>query len=476
MTVQLEETEKRASKAVQDAHSKALEAERSKIADLENELEDSHIEKKLAEDRAQAEIKKVREDADRQRERWAVTELEMDNEIKSVEARLEAMRARAEEASTEADGAESSAKLLRQIELLQNQYNLAKTNWETIESSLNARLVAIEKDRDEVTRREAEIRKKARDAASKARKHAEETELGVQQIAEKDAEIRSQSAQIESLQRNAQEAEAAIADVRADFERQKRIWESELNARIEEEKTRWQQQRSQPRLARNDSSTVVSRKTSGVDIGSMRKVSAKNIPDLAVHPGLDRSFTRRSSAAIINSRGFASPDREILSPTFHNMEGALTSLHDNGIPPTPTIEADDDDFDRTSSPQQTINDLVSTNVSGAGPTVQLVERMSAAVRRLEGEKAARKDELALVASQRDEARDQIVLLMREVEDVRNQKARTAELEKDLSGVQQRYDACLEMLGEREEEVDELKADVVELKKIYRELVQEKVGG
>ncbi|QIX01932.1 hypothetical protein AMS68_007449 [Peltaster fructicola] len=462
LNLQLQEAEKRAAQAIQAAQNKALEADKNRIADLENELEDSQIEKKLAEDRAQAEIKKVQEDTDRQRERWSVTELELTNEIKSVEARLEAMRARIEEQSTEVDGAESGAKLLRQIELLQNQYNLAKTNWETIEGSLNARLVAMEKDRDEAARREADVRKKARDAGSKARLAAEELESTTQQVREKDAELTENHSKIDALQRSLHDANTTLADAKADFERQRRIWESELAARLEEEKARWQRGARPVRME----SLPLSRKTSGLDIGPRR-----GPPKAGDFPGFERSSTRRSS--VVPSRTAATPDRELLSPPF-STHGSIMNFPDmNGMPPAePEI---DDDFDHESSPHQTINDIVSTNVSGAGPSVQLVERMSAAVRKLEGEKAAHKDELARLGAQRDEARDQIVLLMREVEEARSKKSRVVELEKDMQGVQQRYDACLEMLGEREEEVDELKADVVELKKIYRELVEEKVS-
>jgi hypothetical protein len=51
-----------------------------------------------------------------------------------------------------------------------------------------------------------------------------------------------------------------------------------------------------------------------------------------------------------------------------------------------------------------------------------------------------------------------------------------EVEKEMEALKVRYEAVLEMLGEKEEEVTELRGDVVELKRIYRELVEVKVGG
>jgi chromosome segregation ATPase len=135
-------------------------------------------------------------------------------------------------------------------------------------------------------------------------------------------------------------------------------------------------------------------------------------------------------------------------------------------------------YTETHSPHRgsTINDLVSTSTAGAGPSVQLVERMSAAVRRLESEKAAHKDELARLSTQRDEARNEIVALMREVEGKRKGDGEVDGLRKELEGLKKRYEACLQIVGEKEEEVEELRGDVGELKRIYRELVESKVGG
>lgn len=54
-------------------------------------------------------------------------------------------------------------KLLRQIETLQNQYAVASENWQGIEGSLLGRVAALEKERDEIAKKEADIRRKARE-------------------------------------------------------------------------------------------------------------------------------------------------------------------------------------------------------------------------------------------------------------------------------------------------------------------------
>jgi len=97
--------------------------------------------------------------------------------------------------------------------------------------------------------------------------------------------------------------------------------------------------------------------------------------------------------------------------------------------------------------------------------------MSAAIRRLESEKVAAREELARISRQRDEARAEIVALMRETERNRAALQRVATLEAEVAEVNARYETTLELLGEKSELVEELKADVEDVKAMYRDLVE-----
>ncbi|KAJ8120355.1 hypothetical protein O1611_g10385 [Lasiodiplodia mahajangana] len=107
----------------------------------------------------------------------------------------------------------------------------------------------------------------------------------------------------------------------------------------------------------------------------------------------------------------------------------------------------------------------------AGPSVQVVERMSAAIRRLESEKVAAKEELARISGQRDEARGEIVALIKELETSKTATKRVADLENEVAELNERYQTTLEMLGEKSELVEELRADVQDVKAMYRDLVE-----
>lgn len=162
---QLSQATSAAKEAGVKANAEALESERKRVTDLADELSNVKTERDLAEKQRQNELRELREKGERGKERARVAEIERSGEQSILESRLEAYRARVEEASA-GQGGDVQAKLLRQIETLQNQYAVASENWQGIEGSLLARVTALEKERDDVTKREADIRRKARETVN----------------------------------------------------------------------------------------------------------------------------------------------------------------------------------------------------------------------------------------------------------------------------------------------------------------------
>ncbi|KAK5114872.1 hypothetical protein LTR62_002029 [Meristemomyces frigidus] len=483
MTIQLKEAKAQAERAEREINSKAAEADRARIAALENDLEDAQIEKNLAEDRAGNELKSVRAELLRQKERFDARDTELRNEVANLESRLEATRAVAEEATSDAGNPESNVKLLRQVETLQSQYSLAKANWETIESTLNARVTGLEKERDEASRRETEIRKKARDAALAKRSVEDQVEKLQEQARDVEQALQGRREEVQRLQKRLEDSDRALTAAKADAERQRKVWDVELSQRLEEEKAKWQRASSIP-----STMATSNRKASATELSSLHsttslkrqinRVTSHNLADLRNLTEVQRPIPLRNTAIPGTPVSPARP--ELLhrssngSPSISRQESTI-SLDIPSMPPTPSVEVDQD-FDtdsQTSGPQRTIQDLVSTSTA-AGPSVQVVERMSALVRRLETEKATFKDEIARLGRQRDEARDEVVELMREVDGKRKEEGDVVKLGKEMEAVRERYEASLEMLGEREEEVEELRGDLGEMKRMYRELVERKM--
>lgn len=303
--------------------------------------------------------------------------------------------------------------------------------------------------------------------------------------------------------------------MRAELEHERKTFEDTLQARLEEEKTKWRLETapssaqsihdhhnaflraesptaSFSQLRKPSTSDILalhSRRLGGSTAGS-RTISS-DLPPISPDPTSPPQSRRTSTHPLYINPSLSTrattesltggSNRHDFNPSLPYVNGSSGSVPPSAnasVAPSVDIAVGEDPADRgateISSPHRTVNDLVSVSTVGAGPSVQLVERMSAAVRRLESEKAASKEETARLVAQRDEAREEVVRLMREVDDVKKDKERLGAVEKELEEVKRRYEASLELLGEKQEECEELRNDVLDLKKIYRELVESTV--
>jgi predicted nucleic acid-binding Zn-ribbon protein len=278
--------------------------------------------------------------------------------------------------------------------------------------------------------------------------------------------------ELQKMQQKLEKSADELTSAQKDLVEQKKTSEATLTQKLEDERAKWRDQINSPSHPRGISPVPSTRRSSTLD--AINTV----LPDL-------RPPSRRSSNFPFASPEIGTPPRQnsypasitqaTLSPPHISTNSSILEapsinfepdeyFGESGTPATPSA------YGGTQVPPRGINDIISESTTGAGPSVQLVERMSATVRRLESERAGSKDELARVTTQRDEARQQVVDLMRELEEKQLSTSRVEELEAQLEDLDQRYQTTLEMLGEKSEQVEELNADIADLKKIYRELV------
>ncbi|KAK7567858.1 M protein repeat protein-like protein [Phyllosticta citricarpa] len=462
----------RADEAESKAQRNAGEDAKRRVAELQDELSDARIEKKLAEDRARKEAQDVKDEAARQSERAKI---------------LEVLRSRTEEVSSAASG-DSQIKLLRQIETLQTQYALASENWQGIESSLTSRVVALEKERDELAKRESEVRRRAREANSKSRKLEDELDSTGERARALEHELSQQKTAMADLQAKVKQADKELEALNAKLEQRKKIWDTELQQRLDEERSKLRNEMQaalqSPISPEAPLPHLLGPQTPSTQGGTFSRKQSSPAGDGGIHSR--RNISRNVSSELLLSLEHQSPgsgrrtsnfaQRPPGVPPSIRQESSSSVARLNGsknVPSPPSIHPiePEEDFERTSSPHRTVADMISVSTVGAGPSVQLVERMSAAVRRLESEKAVSKEEMARLAVQRDEAREEVVALMREIETKRAADQKVERLQKELKELNDRYETTLEMLGEKSEQVEELKNDVEDLKKIYKDLVE-----
>jgi hypothetical protein len=307
----------------------------------------------------------------------------------------------------------------------------------------------------------------------KAKRNEEELEETRSKLPSFEQELAEHKSKLDSLHKKAEAAESALIETRTAFDQEKQAWQMELLQRVEEERHKWQEEASGSLGHSRAESPVASQRRGltteflGLQNLQIKRASARSIG--SSDQPIAFLGRRPSTQPLGRISGNGTPTRQ---------DSAQSSKENGDGADTPSIHTtDQDDFfenNVSTSPHQTINDMVSVSTAGAGPSVQLVERMSSAVRRLESEKVATKEDLARLSAQRDEARAEIVALMREVQVKRDAETRVSDLEKEMQSMNDRYQTTLEMLGEKSELVDELRSDIDDIKAMYRELVERTV--
>ncbi|KAI1304724.1 TATA element modulatory factor 1 TATA binding-domain-containing protein [Xylaria venustula] len=477
---QLQEEAENAKSLVAKADEYQREAEQKRVRELEAAVAALEASKEQTESDAKLAITESREKAERASERARAIELELKGEVQMLESKLEALRARAEEASSGAVG-DAQAKLHRQIETLQTQYSIASENWRGMEASLEAKAANLEKERDEALRRESEMRRKAREVANRAKRQEEELEEMQSQLPTVQRDLKSYQSQLDTLRTRAEQAEAALAETKAELAKTQTLLKNDKGERVDQDRRNWLDE--VPIAAHRDRG----RPESPLLTAPMRTFSGDNFLGLQNYSSRFRKTSAPSSngepspsdrASLIRRPSVQPPMRSPLLSSLSGLPTATTPSLASGFdfvasPPTHATDRDDvlESLERSASPQNVLQDMVSVSTMTAGPSVQLVERMSAAIRRLESEKVAAKEELTRISGQRDEARGEIVALIQELETSKAATKRVADLENEIADINERYQTTLEMLGEKSELVEELRADVQDVKAMYRDLVE-----
>ncbi|CAZ81350.1 unnamed protein product [Tuber melanosporum] len=420
----LEEVRDRAEDAESRAQAEMLEKERRVTVELKAEVERVQSEATLAEERLQSEVQDLKAKIERDAERARIMEEELKGEQSMMESKMEALRARAEEFSSGASG-DAHAKLLRKVETLQTQYAIASENWQGIEGSMLGRISNLEKERDQLAKKEADVRRKARELSAKSKTLDLDLEISQSKINDLDTELTSLKRQLEELKKEHTEEISALG---LTFSRERESWQKELQARLEEERTKW--------------------------IEASRAFSSP--PQAPLLPPTSAHSIRKFSGPL--STSFSTPPLSIRQDSLpiHNSPSRPYAYQTSTSPYPQSLARHPD--------------MISVSTVAAGPSVQLVERMSSTIRRLESELAAIREEMETVQAQRDDARREVVDMVREVEASREAEKRVKELENEVEELKRREEYTLEMLGEKSELVDELRQDVLDLKELYRDLV------
>ncbi|POS84677.1 hypothetical protein EPUL_002437 [Erysiphe pulchra] len=390
-----------------------LQAEQKRVAELKIEKANLEAEKKLEASKAEKIVRDLKHLMLENEQRTLAKEQEMKTELQILESKLEATRNRAEEASSGVTG-DTRARLLRQIETLQTQYSVASENWQGIEASFMAKVFNLEKEKDEAIRKEIDNRRKTREAVQKLKKTEEELEDLRARISSFQQEISGLKLNCEALKIQAKEAEMKLESAKISFDQERQALKLGLQTQLAEEKQKWIEEfwtNNPPLFSRRNSSIFSKQKSL-----TYENIGPQNNPN--------RSFADHSviheltpTSHLINNFSSGQVTRKPSGTSILSRKNSRTSLKEkiDYVSPNP----DHDEFSEnsfTSCPSlHNTQELESNSTIGAGLSVQLVERMSSAVRRLECEKVAMQEDISRISAQRDEARTEIINLMPKLE-------------------------------------------------------------
>ncbi|KAK9485571.1 TATA element modulatory factor 1 TATA binding-domain-containing protein [Lipomyces starkeyi] len=484
--------------AVQKAQTDALEKEKKRAESLGQQLEALKAENALEQERTTHEKFNLESKLSREMDRSKAREHELREEISSLEHKLEMLRIQAEELSAGTTG-DTQAKMLRQVETLQSQYAIATQNWHGIEASLHSRIASLENEHDEVAKREATVRKKLQAETARLRESEQEIENFTSRISDLEAELQLQTDVVASLRQRIDDETARSATVIEELEKEKTELEQRL---LEEEKARrdetMMQLRSPPPLSsptfpknmspgyfvqqnggRNNfnfsressygdwyGTSSAGNSVSGsngvptsIQYRRVSRTTRAGIPSIQTNHVPSQSHSAGGTPTLSTSASFVSlaEMNSSLAPQQINMQSSMFVGH-----------GDSADSTGESNPADDLGSNASTAIGGVSSS----ERMSTVIRRLSSELASAKEELAILARDRDQAREEIVELLREVKDKRDVESKCTELQNQMDDLRLREQTTLELLGEKTERVNELQDDVADLKMMYRQQIQE----
>ncbi|KAE9600468.1 putative TATA element modulatory factor 1 TATA binding, TATA element modulatory factor 1 DNA binding [Lupinus albus] len=354
-------------------------------------------------------------------------------EIEDLQKQYQESERRCEELITQVP--ESTRPLLRQIEAMQETNARKAEAWSAVERTLNSRL------------QEAEAR-----AAT-----AEERERSVNE------RLSQTLSRINVL-------EAQISCLRAE--------QTQLSRTLEKERQRASESRQEYLAAKEEADTQEGRvRQLEEEMRDIRQKHKQELQDAMMHRELLQQEIEKERAARselertvrVHSASLSEQTQTTkLTPTFENglyrklsSASSLGSMEESYYLQA-SLDSSDSFSERRNPGELSMSPYYMKSMTHSS--------FEAALRQKEGELASYMSRLASLESIRDSLAEELVQMTEQCEKLRVEATLLPGLRSELESLRRRHSAALELMGERDEELEELRADIVDLKEMYREQV------
>ncbi|XP_021736873.1 golgin candidate 5-like [Chenopodium quinoa] len=379
-------------------------------------------------------LEELRQTLSNQEQQAIAKEDMLRRDIEDLQKRYQESERRCEELVSQLP--ESTRPLLRQIEAMQETSARKAEAWAAVERTLQSRL------------QEAEAK-----AAS-----AEERERSINE------RLSQTLSRINVL-------EAQISCLRAE--------QTQLNKSLEKERQRAAENRQEYLAAKEIADTHEGRaKQLEEEIKELKRKYKNELQEALTHRELLQQELDREKAARLDLEKAAhvqSSSASDQSPTMKNKSTLENGNLTRKLSSASSVGNMEESFFLQASLDSSSSFLDRRNSGEAIMSPYYLKSMTpsafeAALRQKEGELASYMSRLASLESIRDSLAEELVKMTEQCEKLRSEASMLPSIRAELESLRRRHTAALELMGERDEELEELRADIVDLKEMYREQV------
>ncbi|XP_043704554.1 golgin candidate 5-like [Telopea speciosissima] len=381
-------------------------------------------------------LEELRQTLSRKEQQAVFREEMLRRDIEDLQKRYQESERRCEELITQVP--ESTRPLLRQIEAMQETNARRAEAWAAVERSLNSRL------------QEAEAKAAA----------AEENE-------------RSMNERLSQTLSRINVLEAQISCLRTE--------QTQLSRSLEKERQRASENRQEYLAAKEDADTHEGRASQlEEELRDLRKKHKQELQDAIAHRELlHRELEREKNARLelerTTRRETSSISDQAATPKQLNLYAENGNVSIRKLSSAGSLSSMEESFFLQTSLDSSGSLSERRHPFETTMTRYYLKSMTpstfeAALRQKDGELASYMSRLASLESIRDSLAEELVKMTAQCEQLRTEAAALPGLQAELEALKLRHYSALELMGERDEELEELRADIVDLKEMYREQV------
>ncbi|EMR09510.1 hypothetical protein PNEG_02098 [Pneumocystis murina B123] len=435
-------------------HLEELEIEKSKSHSLLDKLNEANINLSLLEEKSKSEINSLYSLLENERKDFFIKEKSYIEEISVLERKVEALRYELEEVSHNANS-NFHANLLQQNEALQAQYFTAFQHWKEKESDILIKNALLQEENEKYLKIINKETLKSKNINEKMEKLKmtlfdnenilKETRLLNESLTKKVSKLEETIVKINSAHKNELKELKLLFETQCKVGKKPKLTDNEIPLTNNSFDLQY---KDYDILKHNEAKSSIF-SDSMDDICYQKRHSGdlfvQNI--LPCLPTTSKNYTNNNKNDDVND---SNTDVYFDNESVQSVS-ALPILH--------SFNFSDHDI----------------SMSKIRPNINIILQLSLSIQRLKGQLSMKHDEINQITRQRDEARNECVQLMIEAEKNKELNNKICILEDKLKELNERYEQCLELYGEKSEKEKELKQDIADMKEIYTQQIEELIA-